>query len=91
MAMLCSNERRWQRPGDAVAVVMATGALGCQLGLLLRHAAPAPPRPPPRRATPRATVAVAAGDANVTPSMLSSACGAALAGWRRGGEWNVGS
>lgn len=54
MAMLCSNERRWQRPGDAVAVVMAMGALGCHLGLLLRHALPAPPRSPPRRAIRRA-------------------------------------
>ena len=49
-AMLCLNERRWLLAGDAVAVLMAAGAVGCQLGLLLRHAAPAPPRPLPRRA-----------------------------------------
>ena len=50
MAMRCLNERRWPLPGGAVAVLMAAGALSCQLGLLLRHAEPPPPRPPPRHA-----------------------------------------
>ena len=48
--MLHSNEHRWLLPGDAAAMLMAAGALSCQLGLLLRHAASPPPNPPPHRA-----------------------------------------